>query len=78
MLLMHSFVVLRISIISKVHSSDDVSLCPGSSIFKTFADNVLFRTIIGIGKKNYLVNFSTMFSSEKKSFMQLQRSNMLF
>ena len=40
-------------IIIKVHSSDGVSLCSGSDIFKTFAGNVLFHAIIGTGKKNF-------------------------
>ena len=32
---------------------DDVSHCPGSGVFKTFASNVPFRAIIGTGKKNF-------------------------
>ena len=56
MLLMHGFAILRIKtdvIISKVHSNDDVSLCPGSGISKTFEGNVLFRAIIGTGKRTF-------------------------
>ena len=52
-------------IISKVQSSDDVSLCPGSGIFKTFAGNVLFRTIIGTGKKNFLKQFLQSFRAKR-------------
>ena len=45
-----------------MHSSDDVSLCPGSSVFKTFARNMLFHAIIGTGKKNFLKQFLPTFS----------------
>ena len=75
MLLMHGFAVLHISItgtviktdfiISKVHSSNDVSLCPGSGIFKTFAGNVLFWAITGTGKKNFLKQFLQSFRAKK-------------
>ena len=44
-------------IISNVHSSDDVSHCPESDIFKTFAGNVLFRAITGTGRKTFLKRF---------------------
>ena len=56
MLLMHSFAVYHKTdvIISKVHSSNDVGLFPGSSISKMFAGNMLFRAIIGTDKKNFL------------------------
>ena len=40
-----------------MHSSDDVSLCPGSGIFKMFTVNMLFCAIIGTGKKNSLKQF---------------------
>ena len=36
---------------------DDVSLCPGRDVFKTFADNVSFRAIIDTGKKNFSKHF---------------------
>ena len=76
MLLMHGFAVLRGRhktdvIISKVHSSDDVSLCPGRGIFKTFTGNVLFRAIICIGKNNFLKQFLQSFRA-KKMFYQYQ------
>ena len=54
-------------IISNVHSSDDVSISPGSGIFKTFAGNVRFRAIIGIGKKLFEA-ISPKFSSEKSFY----------
>ena len=63
---MHSRAVIKTDIIiSKVHSSDDVSLCPGSGIFKTFAGNVLFCAIIGTGKKNFLKQFLRSFQAKK-------------
>ena len=43
--------------ISKVYSSDDISLCPGSGILKTFVGSVLFPTIIGTGLKQFLQSF---------------------
>ena len=44
----HSGAVIKTDVVmSNVHSGDDVSLCPGSCVFKTFAGNVLFRAIIG-------------------------------
>ena len=49
-----------------MHSSDDVSLCPGSGIFETFAGNVLFRAIIGKGKKNFL---KQSFRAKKKNVL---------
>ena len=52
-------------IISKVHGSDDVSLCPGSGIFKTSAGNVLFRAIIGTDKKKFLKQFRQSFQAKK-------------
>ena len=51
-------------IISKVHSSDDVGLCPGSGVFKTFAGNMLFWVIIGTGKKNFLKQFLENFQTK--------------
>ena len=79
-LLMHGFAVLRKRIpgpskktdviISKVHSSDDISLCPGNSIFKTFAGDMhSFRAIIVTGKKHFLKQFLQRFRA-KKCFMQ--------
>ena len=72
MLLMHGFAVKHSGaviktdvIISKVFSTDDVSLCPGSGVFKTFAGNVLFRAIIGTGKKNFLKQFLQSFRAKK-------------
>ena len=63
MLLMHSFVVLRMNFLGpsqKLTSSSvtnviflcqiDISFCPGSGVFKVFAGNVPFRAIIGTGK----------------------------
>ena len=44
---------------------DDVSLCPGSGVFKTFAGNVLFRAIIGTGKKNFSKQFLQSFRATK-------------
>ena len=71
MLLMHGFTVLQSSIpgtviktdviISKVHSSDDVSLHPGRGTFKMSAGNMLFHAIIGTGKKNFLKQFLQSF-----------------
>ena len=56
-------------IISKVHSSDGVSLYPGSDVFKRSAGNMLFRANIGTGKKNFLKQFLESFRAGK-SFMQ--------
>ena len=62
----HSGAVIKSNvIISKVHSSDDVSLCPGSGVFNTFAGNVLFRAIIGTGKKKFLKQFLQSFRAKK-------------
>ena len=36
-----------------MHSSNDVSLCPGSGIFKTFAGNVLFRVVVNGVKSDW-------------------------
>ena len=58
----HSGAIIKADvIISKVPSSDDVRGFPGSGIFKTFAGNVLFCTIIGTGKKNFLKQFLQRF-----------------
>ena len=66
----HSGAITKTAIIiSKVHISDDDSLCPWSGIFKTFAGNMLFRAIIGTGKKNFLKQFLQSFRA-KKCFMQ--------
>ena len=54
-------------IINKMHRSDDVSLCPGSGVFKMFAGNVLFRAIIGTCKKNYLKQFLQSLQAKKKT-----------
>ena len=48
---------------------DDVSLCPGSGSFKTFAGNMLFRAIIGTGKNNFLKEFLHRFRATNV-FMQ--------
>ena len=62
----HSGAVTKtVVIISNVHSSDGVSLCPGSNVFKTFAGNVLLRAIIGTGKKNFLKHFLQSFRAKK-------------
>ena len=62
----HSGAVINTDVtISYVQSSDDISLCPGSGVFKTFAGNVLFRAIIGTGKKELFETISSKFSSEK-------------
>ena len=66
----HSGTVIKTEVIlSKVHSSDEVSLCPGSDVFKTSAGNILFRANIGTGKKNFWKQFLEVFE-RKKSFMQ--------
>ena len=66
----HSGPVIKTDVIvSKMHSSDDVSLCPGSGVFKTFAGNVIFCAIIGTGKNNLLKQFLQSFPA-KKCFMQ--------
>ena len=44
---------------------DDVSLCPGSGIFKTFAGNMLFCAIIGTWKREHFETISPNFSSNK-------------
>ena len=36
---------------------DDISLCHGSSVFKTFAGNMPFHAIVGTGKKNFSKDF---------------------
>ena len=81
-LLMHRFVVLRISIpgpTQKLRSSSvmcivahviscrqhDVSLCPGSTVFKTFAGNMPFSANVEYTKKDVFEAFSQRFSSEK-------------
>ena len=51
-------------IISKVHSCDDISLCSGSSIFKTFAGDMLFGALIGTGKKNFFKHFLQSFRAK--------------
>ena len=62
----HSGAVIKTDvIISNVHINDDVSLCLGSGVFKTFACNVLFRAIIGTGKKNFLKRFLQSFWAKK-------------
>ena len=53
----HSGAVIK----TDVHSSDDVSLCSGSGIFKTFTGNLLCRAIIGTGIKNFLEPFLQSF-----------------
>ena len=40
---------------------NEVIICLGSGVFKTFAGNMLFRDVIGTGKNN----FSQKFSSDK-------------
>ena len=62
----HSGAVIKTDvIICKVHSSDDVGLCPGSGVFKMFGGNMLFRAIIGTGKLKFFEAISPKFSSEK-------------
>ena len=62
----HSGAVIKTDvIINKVHSIDDISLCPGSGFFKMFAGNVLFRAIIGTGKKNVLKQCLQSFRATK-------------
>ena len=68
----HSGAVKKTDVfISNVHCSDDVRLCPGSSVFKTFAGNVLFRSVaIIVTGKDFLEAISPKFSSENMFFMQ--------
>ena len=77
MLLIHSFAILRISILGpsqhltssvKCILGNLISLCqneviifPGSSVFKTFAGNVPFHAIIATGKKNFSNHFLQSF-----------------
>ena len=74
MLLMHGFAVLRISIprpSQKLTSSSVMCTVAMTlvfaleAIFKTFAGNVLFRAIIGTGKKKLFEAISPNFSSKK-------------
>ena len=58
---MHSGAAIKTDdIISKVYDDVQLSLCPGSGIFKTFAGN-----IIGTGKKNFLKQFLQSFQAKK-------------
>ena len=47
---------------------DDISLWPGSGVFKTFACNVPFRITIGTGKKNFLKHFLQRYRVTKCSY----------
>ena len=49
-----------------MQSSDDISLFPESSVFETFAGNVLFRANVGTDKKNFLKQFLKRFRAKKK------------
>ena len=67
----HSGAIIKTDvIISNMHSSNAVSLCLGSGIFKMFSGNMLIRTIIGTGKKNFLKQFLQS-SGAKNGFMRL-------
>ena len=62
----HSGAVTKTDVItSNVHSSDGVSLCPGSDVFKMLAGNMLLCAIIGTGKKNFLKHFLQSFRAKK-------------
>ena len=81
-LLIHSFVALRISISGPSQNltppavtctvaklmlwrQDEVIICPGSGVFKSFACNVPFRTVVGTGKKNFTKHFLQSFRVTK-------------
>ena len=65
----HAGAVIKIDvIISKVHSSDDVSLCSGSGISETFAGNMLFGAITGTRKRTLISYFSIVYERKKMSY----------
>ena len=56
---------------------NEIIICPESCIFKTFADNIPFRAILGTEKKDFSKHFLHSFEW-KNVLMQLYRSNMIF